>query len=482
MRCQSTLFLFGDIYMKIKSIAHILQNYISKNTEVTIHGWIRTQRNSKTKITFLDVYDGSCIHSLQVIAQANLHNYENEISRLTSGCSVSITGKIINSIGTKQHIELIATNIKILGWIENPKTYPISAKKHTMEYLREVAHLRPRTKIIGSITRIRNMLLQSIHNFMHKEGFMWIPTPIITSFDTEGNSQMFYISTYNTQKTLYHINNTIHNNTQNFFGKKEAFLTVSGQLNAETYACALSKVYTFGPTFRAENSNTNRHLAEFWMIEPEMAFATLNDIIMVAENLLKYTINMILEKCAEDLKFFVNHIDKNIILRLEKFVNTKFIYIDYTDAIQLLKISNKKFNNPIHWGIDLFSEHEKYLSEEYFQSPVVIKNHPKNIKAFYMRLNDDNKTVASMDILIPGIGEIIGGSQREERLTILDQQLQEKNLSLKNYWWYRDLRRYGTVPHSGFGLGLERLVIYSTGIKNIRDVVPFPRTPKNINF
>lgn len=470
--------------MNIQPIAHILKNNISKNIEVTVHGWIRTRRSSKAKISFLDLYDGSCIDSLQVIANEDLHNYKSEILRLTSGCSVSITGKIIDSVGTKQHIELIAKKITVLGWIENPDTYPISAKKHTMEYLRNVAHLRPRTTIIGSITRIRHTLFQAIHNFMHKKGFIWIPTPIITSSDTEGNSKMFYISTLNTQHTsLYHQKEKTHyhQNTQKFF-EKEAFLTVSGQLNAETYACALSKVYTFGPTFRAEHSNTNRHLAEFWMIEPEAAFTTLNDIIILSEHLLKYIIKIVLEKNFEDLKFCVDHIDKNVILRLENFIDVKFIYVDYTEAIKLLKICNKKFNNPIHWGMDLFSEHEKYLSEEYFQSPIVIINHPKNIKAFYMRLNDDNKTVASMDILIPGIGEIIGGSQREERLKILDQRLKECNLSAENYWWYRDLRRYGTVPHSGFGLGLERLMIYVTSIKNIRDVVPFPRAPKNINF
>lgn len=471
--------------MSTQSIAHILKNYISKNIEVTVQGWIRTRRSSKAKISFLDLYDGSCINSLQVIAHENLYNYKSEILRLTSGCSVSVTGKITDSIGTKQNVELIAKKIKILGWVEDPNSYPITAKKHTMQYLRDVAHLRPRTKIISSITRIRHTLSQTIHKFMHHKGFIWIPTPIITSSDTEGNSKMFCISTSNIQKKIScHTNKKITHchNAQKFFGK-EAFLTVSGQLNAEAYACALSKVYTFGPTFRAEHSNTNRHLAEFWMIEPEAAFTNLDDIIILAENLLKYTITTILKKHPDELKFLVDHIDKNTILRLENFINTKkFICIDYTDAIKLLKIYNTKFDQPIYWGEDLCTEHEKYLSEEYFKSPIVIKNHPKNIKAFYMRLNNDNKTVASMDILIPGIGEIIGGSQREERLNVLDKRLQEKNLLLENYWWYRDLRRFGTVPHSGFGLGFERLITYITNIKNIRDVVPFPRTPKNINF
>lgn len=468
--------------MKKISIAYILQGNIPSDIEITVCGWIRTRRDSKAKISFLDLYDGSCIHSLQVIANENLHNYNNEILQLTSGCSVSITGKIVRSIGTKQCIELIAKNINILGWVDNPNTYPISSKKHTMEYLRSVAHLRARTKIIGSITRIRHTISQAIHNFMHQQGFIWLPTPIITASDTEGNSKMFSISTlYKKKQSLSNTKNIKNYCPTTFFGK-EAFLTVSGQLNAETYACALSKVYTFGPTFRAEPSNTNRHLAEFWMIEPEIAFANLEDIITLAELLLKNIIKTILKERLDDLKFFNDHIDKNTIFRLENVKNTKFAHIDYTDAIKLLKICKKKFNNPVHWGIDLFVEHEKYLSEEYFQSPVVIKNHPKSIKAFYMRLNDNQNTVASMDILVPGIGEIIGGSQREERLSILDQRLQEHNLSLENYWWYRDLRRYGTVPHSGFGLGLERLLTYFTGIKNIRDVVPFPRAPKNIKF
>lgn len=469
--------------MNTTSIAYILKNFISKNIEITIQGWVRTRRSSKAKISFLDIYDGSCIHSIQVIAHENLSNYNNEILRLTSGCSICVTGHLIDSIGPKQHVELIAKNITVLGWIENPSTYPITAKQHTMEYLRNIAHLRPRTKTIGAITRIRHTLSQAIHKFMHKNEFIWIPTPIITSSDTEGNSKMFYVSTPNTQQisSYHHTKNKYHPNIDNFF-KKEAFLTVSGQLNAEAYACALSKVYTFGPTFRAEYSHTKRHLAEFWMVEPEAAFTTLNDIIILAEHLLKYTITKILEKNKDDLKFIVNYIDRNIILRLENFIQAQFNCINYTEAIKLLTICNKKFNNSIYWGIDLFAEHEKYLSEEYFQSPVVIINHPKNIKAFYMRINDDSKTVASMDILIPGIGEIIGGSQREERLHLLDQQLQEKNLPLENYWWYRDLRRYGTVPHSGFGLGLERLITYITGMKNIRDVVPFPRTPTNINF
>lgn len=461
------------------SISDILCGSISKCNEVTIYGWIRNRRDSNAKFSFLDVYDGSCLHSLQIIADNKLYNYENDVLQLTSGCSVMIYGKLTKSIGTKQHIELIAKNIKVLGWVDQPSTYPIAAKKHTAEYLRSVAHLRPRTHIIGSISRIRHTLFQSIHNFMSKNGFLWIPTPIITTSDTEGNSQMFCISDHKQcldNKTLKD-----EYGKQFFFGK-EAFLTVSGQLNIETYACALSKVYTFGPTFRAEHSNTNRHLAEFWMIEPEIAFANLNDIIILSETLLKNIITTLLNKNHDDIMYCSNQTKKNSIMQLEKFLISQFKCIEYTDAIDLLISCSKHFDNKIHWGIDLFSEHEKFLSEEYFKSPVVIINHPKNIKAFYMRLNDDNKTVASMDILVPGIGEIIGGSQREERLSILDKRLLENNLSTTNYWWYRDLRKYGTVPHSGFGLGFERLITYVSGTNNIKDVVPFPRTFKNINF
>lgn len=468
--------------MNIVSVSDILYRFIPKNTEITIYGWIRTRRDSKAKISFLNLYDGSCFDSLQVIANEKLSNYENEILQLTSGCSVMIIGNIIKSIGSKQHVELVATQIKVLGWIDQPNTYPITAKKHTMEYLRNVAHLRARTHIIGSVTRIRNILFQSIHNFMNKKGFIWIPTPIITASDTEGNSRMFYVSDISDNEQISHNATVSNKNLKQFFFGKKAFLTVSGQLNLEAYACALSKVYTFGPTFRAEYSNTSRHLSEFWMMEPEVAFANLNDIIFLAESLLKNIITIILEKCFDDVKYCLHHEQKNSIMQLENFINSKFVCIEYTDAINLLISSNKYFHNSIHWGLDLFSEHERYLSEEYFKSPVVIINYPKNIKAFYMRLNDDNKTVSSMDILVPGIGEIIGGSQREERLTILDQRLSENHLSKKYYWWYRDLRRYGTVPHSGFGLGFERLLAYVTGLHNIRDVIPFPRTYKNINF
>ncbi|ADV33811.1 asparaginyl-tRNA synthetase [Candidatus Blochmanniella vafra str. BVAF] len=468
--------------MQTTSISNILQKFIPENTKITVHGWIRTLRHSKAKISFLDLYDGSCLKTLQIVIGENLHNYKSEILHLTSGCSVTICGKIVKSIGNKQDIELVATNVTILGWIDQPNTYPITPKKHSLEYLRNVAHLRSRTHIFGAISRIRHILFQSMHNFMHKKGLLWIPTPIITAADTEGNSKMFYLSeNFNNKNISNNISTNQVNGEQFFFGKK-AFLTVSGQLNLETYACALSKVYTFGPTFRAEHSDTNRHLSEFWMLEVEIAFSKLNDIIELAKAFLTNMIQIVLEQCTPDITYCSNHSQCNLFKRLENFLNNKIAYIEYTDAINLLISCNKNFKNTVFWGGDLFSEHEKYLSEEYFKSPVIIMNYPKNIKAFYMRLNDDNKTVASMDILVPGIGEIIGGSQREERLNILKERLLENNLSNKYYWWYQDLRRYGTVPHSGFGLGFERLLIYITGITNIKDAIPFPRVFKNINF
>lgn len=469
--------------MKIVSISDILKGFAPKHIEIIVSGWIRTRRDSKANISFLNLYDGSCLNSLQVVVDRNLYNYENEILHLTSGCSVTIIGKIVESIGKKQDIELIATTLKVLGWVEQPSTYPIAAKNHTMKYLRNIAHLRPRTHIIGSISRIRHTLFQAIHDFMSKKGFLWIPTPIITASDTEGNSKMFCISTkLNNKKNLHYSHNPNTSQIKSSFFGKESYLTVSGQLNIEAYACSLSKVYTFGPTFRAEHSDTNRHLAEFWMLEPEAAFLNLNDIIILSEVLLKDLVKTLLTKSFDDIEYCSNHSKINLIKRLENFTNSKFNCIKYTEIIDLLKSSDKSFDNPIHWGLDLFSEHEKYLLEEYFKSPIIIINHPKDIKAFYMRLNDDNSTVSSMDVLIPGIGEIIGGSQREERLSILDKQFLDKNLSIEHYWWYRDLRRYGTVPHSGFGLGFERLLSYVTGIHNVKDVSPFPRTFKNITF
>ncbi|AKC32154.1 asparagine--tRNA ligase [Candidatus Pantoea carbekii] len=461
-------------------IANIIKGYIAIGTEVVIHGWIRTRRDSKSGISFLTVYDGSCFESIQVIVNNFLNNYQNEILRLTAGCAVIVNGELIKSLGQGQEFEIKADKVHIVGWVENPDTYPISAKRHTIEYLREVAHLRPRTNLIGAVTRVRHVLAHALHHFLNENGYLWIATPLITTLDTEGAGEMFRVSTLNFENMPRNFQGQI-DFSQDFFGK-ETFLTVSGQLNAETYACALSKIYTFGPTFRAENSNTTRHLSEFWMLELEVAFATLNDISSLAEVMLKNAFKVVLAERYDDLMFFNKYIDKAVISRLEQFIKTDFIHLNYADAIKILLKSGENFEDKLHWGDDLSSEHERYLTEKYFKAPVVVKNYPKHIKAFYMRLNEDNQTVAAMDILVPGIGEIIGGSQREERLAVLDSRLIETGLDKDKYWWYRDLRRYGTVPHAGFGLGFDRLVSYVTGIKNIRDVIPFPRTPRNANY
>ncbi|AWX15291.1 asparagine--tRNA ligase [Mergibacter septicus] len=465
---------------QIATVAEVLKEKIAIGESVTVRGWVRTRRDSKAGVSFLSVYDGSCFDPIQVVIEQSLENYQSEVLRLTTGCSVIVTGKIVASPAKGQALELAAENVEVCGWVEDPETYPMAAKRHSIEYLREVAHLRPRTNIIGAVARVRHCLAQAIHRFFHEQGFYWVATPLITASDTEGAGEMFRVSTLDLENLPRDDKGAIDFN-QDFFGK-EAFLTVSGQLNGETYACALSKIYTFGPTFRAENSNTSRHLAEFWMVEPEVAFATLADNAKLAEDMLKYVFNAVLTERLDDLKFFEKHIDNSVINRLQAFINSDFAQIDYTDAIEVLLKSGKNFEFPVEWGIDLSSEHERYLAEEYFKSPVVVKNYPKDIKAFYMRLNDDGKTVAAMDVLAPGIGEIIGGSQREERLEILDQRMEEMGLNKEDYGWYRDLRRYGTVPHSGFGLGFERLIVYVTGLQNIRDVIPFPRSPRNAAF
>ncbi|MDP8051887.1 asparagine--tRNA ligase [Pasteurella atlantica] len=465
---------------QFSSISDVLSEKITVGKTITVRGWVRTRRDSKAGLSFLAVYDGSCFDPIQAIVNNDIENYQQEVLKLTAGCSVEVTGTVVESPAKGQAVELHATQVKVVGWVEDPDTYPMAAKRHSMEYLREVAHLRPRTNLIGAVTRVRHCLAQAIHRFFHEEGFYWVATPLITASDTEGAGEMFRVSTLDLENLPRTEKGEIDFN-EDFFGK-EAFLTVSGQLNAETYACALSKVYTFGPTFRAENSNTTRHLAEFWMVEPEMAFANLADNAALAERMLKYVFNAVLTERADDLQFFAKHIDKSVIERLESFVNSDFAQIDYTDAIDVLLKSGKKFEFAVEWGIDLSSEHERYLAEEHFKSPVVVKNYPKDIKAFYMRLNDDGKTVAAMDVLAPGIGEIIGGSQREERLEVLDARMEEMGLNPEDYWWYRDLRKYGSVPHSGFGLGFERLIVYVTGLQNIRDVIPFPRAPRNANF
>jgi asparaginyl-tRNA synthetase len=462
------------------SVSDALKGKASVGAEVTVKGWIRTRRDSKGGFSFLAINDGSCFDSIQIVAPNSLPNYTTEIVHLTAGCSVIASGTLVQSQGKGQAFEIQASGVEVVGMVENPDTYPIQPKQHSFEYLRDVAHLRMRTNTFGAVTRVRHALSMAIHRFFHENGFFWIHTPIITTSDAEGAGQMFKVSTLD----LANLPRTPEGKIdfgQDFFGKA-ASLTVSGQLDVETFCMAMSKVYTFGPTFRAENSNTPRHLAEFWMIEPEIAFADLNADADLAERFLKYIFKALLNERADDLKFFAERIDKECIGRLEKFVESSFERISYTDAIGILEKSGRKFEFPVKWGIDLQTEHERYLTETHVGRPVVVMNYPKEIKAFYMRLNDDGKTVAAMDILAPGIGEIIGGSQREERLEVLDQRMDEMHLEKQSYWWYRDLRRYGTVPHAGFGLGFERTIMYATGMQNVRDVIPFPRTPGNAEF
>lgn len=466
--------------MSVIAITDVLAGKFPVDESITVHGWIRTRRDSKAGISFLALHDGSCFDAIQAIVPNELDNYESDILKLTTGCSVKVTGILVESPGKGQAFEIQATAVEVLGFVEDPDTYPMAAKRHSIEFLREQAHLRARTNIGGAVTRVRNCLAQAVHRFLHSKGYFWISTPLITGSDCEGAGEMFRVSTLDMENLPRNDEGKVDYN-KDFFGK-ETFLTVSGQLNVETYCNALSKVYTFGPTFRAENSNTTRHLAEFWMVEPEIAFADLSDAADLAEEMLKYVFKAVLEECADDMAFFQQRVDKTVLERLDSVINTDFVRLDYTDAITILENCSKKFENPVSWGVDLNSEHERYLAEEHFNGPVVLQNYPKDIKSFYMRLNDDGKTVAAMDILAPGIGEIIGGSQREERLDVLDSRLEEMGLDVADYGWYRDLRRYGTVPHSGFGLGFERLVAYATGMQNVRDVIPFPRTPNNAAF
>lgn len=466
--------------MSVVPVADVLHGRVAVDSEVTVRGWVRTRRDSKAGISFIAVYDGSCFNPVQAVVNNSLNNYQEEVLRLTTGCSVVITGKVVESPGDGQSFEIQATHVEVVGWVDDPDTYPMAAKRHSIEYLREVAHLRPRTNLIGAVARVRHTLAQALHRFFDEQGFFWVSTPLITASDTEGAGEMFRVSTLDLENLPRTPEGKV-NYDEDFFGK-EAFLTVSGQLNGETYASAISKIYTFGPTFRAENSHTSRHLAEFWMLEPEMAFANLEDNAALAEAMLKYAFKAVLEERADDMAFFAERVDKEAISRLERFVTTDFAQVDYTEAVEILLASGQTFENAVSWGIDLSSEHERYLAEKHFKAPVVVKNYPKDIKAFYMRLNDDGKTVAAMDVLAPGIGEIIGGSQREERLDVLDARLAEMGLNKEDYWWYRDLRRYGTVPHSGFGLGFERLIAYVTGVQNVRDVIAFPRTPRNATF
>jgi len=457
-------------------------------TGLTIKGWVRTKRDSKAGggLSFLAVSDGSCFDTIQAVAKHDLPNYDAEIAHLTTGCAVEIDGELVASKGKGQAVEIQADEVRIVGWVEDPDTYPVSNKRHSFEYLREVAHLRPRTNTFGAVARVRHALSQSIHRFMDEQGYYWVHTPIITGSDCEGAGEMFRVSTLDLANIPRTEDGRV-DESKDFFGK-ETNLTVSGQLNVEAYCCALSRVYTFGPTFRAENSNTSRHLAEFWMIEPELAFADLSDITALAGGMLRACATDLLERRADDLAFFDERIEKGVVDRLRHVAGAEVRTVPYTEAIRILETCGESFEYPVSWGSDMQSEHERYLCESHFKQPVAVINYPKDIKAFYMRRNDPGTdgapgdTVAAVDILVPGVGELVGGSQREERLDMLDERLDEMGLDKDDYWWYRDLRRYGTVPHAGYGLGFERLVQFCTGMQNIRDVIPYPRAPRQAEF
>ncbi len=465
------------------TIRELLAGRLAVGEAVTVEGWIRTRRDSKAGLSFLQVHDGSCFDPIQAVAESWMPNYQDEILHLTTHCAVRVAGRLVESQGKGQRFEIHADKVEVVGWVANPDNYPVSAKRHSFEHLRTVAHLRPRTNTFGAVARVRDCLSMAVHRYFHERGFFWIHTPIITTSDAEGAGAMFRVSTLDLANPPRDERGRV-DFAADFFGKP-ASLTVSGQLNVEAYCLALGRVYTFGPTFRAENSNTTRHLSEFWMIEPEIAFADLAADADLAEDFLKFLFRAVLDERADDMAFFAQHIDKDCIKRLEAFIAANFERMTYDDAIRSLEAVQArgvKFEFPVKWGIDLQTEHERYLTEELIGRPIVVMNYPKEIKAFYMRANDDGRTVAAMDVLAPGIGEIIGGSQREERLDMLDARLDEMGLPKEPYGWYRDLRRYGTVPHAGFGLGFERTILYATGMANIRDVIPFPRTPGNAEF
>ena len=465
-------------------VADALRGRVPVGTAVVVKGWVRNRRDSKAGggLSFFTIHDGSCFDPIQVVARGTLPNFETDVLHLTTGCSVVVTGDLVESKGKGQAVELQAGTVEVVGWVEDPETYPVSPKQHSFEFLREVAHLRPRTNTFGAVTRVRHTLAMALHRFLDEQGFYWVHTPIITANDAEGAGAMFRVSTLDLANLPRDDGRVDF--SHDFFGR-ETHLTVSGQLNVEAYCLALTKVYTFGPTFRAENSNTARHLAEFWMMEPEIAFADLSDNADLAEACLRDVIRAVLDERGDDMAFFAQRIDPGCIDRLQGLVDSTFERMDYTDAVSALAKAvdgGVRFEFPVSWGMDLQSEHERYLTEQLVGRPVVVMNYPKDIKAFYMRLNDDERTVAAMDVLAPGIGEIIGGSQREERLDVLDRRIDEMGLDREAYWWYRDLRRYGTVPHAGFGLGFERTMAYITGMANVRDVIPFPRTPRNADF
>jgi asparaginyl-tRNA synthetase len=468
-----------DDYMEKISVRDARQaDAIGK--QATLQGWIRTRRDSKGGFSFLELNDGSCLANIQIVADGKLPNYESEIKRLSAGCSVTIHGQVKPSGGQGQATEVHAAEVIVHGWAD-PEEYPLQKKRHSLEKLREWAHLRPRTNTIGAVARVRSQLCWAIHDFFKTRGFLYVHTPIITASDCEGAGEMFRVTSLDLAKVPRTAEGAV-DYAQDFFDRP-SYLTVSGQLEGEIYATALGKIYTFGPTFRAENSNTSRHLAEFWMVEPEMAFCDLEDNMDLAERFLKYLCGIALALCQEDLAFFNERIDDTVLARLDDVMAQKpFARVSYTEAVSILEKSGEKFEYPVLWGTNLQAEHERFLTEKEFNRPVIVYNYPAAIKPFYMRLSDDEKTVGAMDVLLPGVGEIIGGSQREDRLDVLQARMQEQGLDPDDYWWYLDLRRYGTVPHSGFGLGLERMVQFVTGMANIRDVIPFPRTPGSADF
>jgi asparaginyl-tRNA synthetase len=446
--------------------------------QIELNGWVRTRRDSKGGFSFVELNDGSCFGNVQIVVDGKIPNYESEVKKLGAGAGIWVVGEVRASPAQGQATEVHAQSVTVYGWAD-PENYPLQKKRHSFEFLRTLAHLRPRTNTFGAVARVRNCICRSIHDFFQEQGFLYIHPPIITASDSEGAGQMFKVTTLDLAQPPRQ--GTAADFTQDFFGRP-TYLTVSGQLEAEVFACSLGKVYTFGPTFRAENSNTSRHLAEFWMVEPEMAFYELKDNMDLAEAFLKRIFRDVLEGCAEDMQFFNERIDPTAIATLEGIVKSEFVRLPYTEAVSILQKSGQTFEYPVAWGSDLQAEHERYLTEQTFKRPVILSDYPEAIKPFYMRVNDDERTVRAMDVLVPRVGEIIGGSQREERLDVLERRMREMNLDPEAYWWYLDLRRYGTVPHSGFGLGLERTVQFVTGMGNIRDVIPFPRTPGSADF
>jgi asparaginyl-tRNA synthetase len=484
-------------------VARVLQS-IEPGSVVDVRGWVRTRRDSKQAFSFIELNDGSCMANLQVVVDAGVPGYAETIKQVSTGASLRVTGEVKASPGSKQRVEVHAQSLELLGEAD-PESFPLQKKRHSFEFLREIAHLRPRTNTFGAIARIRNCVSYSIHRFFQDRGFLYVHTPIITTSDCEGAGEMFTVTTLlpessvqspvssgkesgvgsqtsggKPQRSLDTGHSTL-DFTQDFFGKR-ASLTVSGQLEGEIFACAVGPVYTFGPTFRAENSNTPRHLAEFWMIEPEVPFFELPDNMQLAEDFIKTIVRDALERCAEDMQFFNERIDQTVLATAQSILDHEFKRVPYTEAVEILLAAGKTWEYPVAWGSNLQAEHERYLTEEHFQQPIIVYDYPRTLKPFYMYCNDDGKTVRAMDVLVPRVGEIIGGSQREHRLDVLDQRLVECSLKPEDYWWFRDLRRYGTVPHAGFGLGLERMLLLLTGMQNIRDVIPFPRTPKNAEF